>query len=81
MKEKQKNNRKDLKIRKLKHALKVLIAVLERHQKINDDNNGDFFSDDLSLIFMVETHLTAFLGDDMDVANITDFVENYFNQA
>jgi len=81
MKETQKNNKNNFKIRKLKHTLELLIVILERHQKIIDDKKGDLFSDNSSLVFMMETHLTTFLGDDMDVANITDFVENYFIQA
>lgn len=76
-----KKNTNTFKIRKLKNTLKILITVLDRHQEVINNKNDDLFSDDSSLIFIVETHLTAFLEDDMEVANITDFVENYFNQA
>lgn len=80
MKIKQKNSTYNFKIRKLKHTLELLIVILDRHQKTINQKNEDLFSDDASLIFMMETHLIAFLGDDMNVVNITNFVKNYFNK-
>ena len=81
MKNNQTNNTTSIKIRKLTHTLNLLLVLLKRHQEIIDSKERDLFNDESSLVFMVETHLNAFLGDDMNAANITDFVENYFNQA
>ncbi len=81
MKDNQSNTPINLKINKFRHTLELLITILNRHQEIIEQRNHDFFSDESSLIFTVETHLYAFLGEDLDADIITDFVEDYFNHT
>jgi hypothetical protein len=81
MKRKQSKKTLILKIRKLRHVLSLLVDILDSHKKIIDQKNYDFFSDEDSIIFMVETHLNAFLKDDIDANVIIDFVDGYFKQA